>query len=406
MNFAFYIAKRYLISRKKRNVINIISSISVLGVGVMTMALIVILSIFNGFDNLLKTLFYSFDPDLKIESTQGKSFIDDSTTLSILDHEKGIMVYSKIIEENALLRYDDKQFIARLKGVDENYIHVSGVDTMITSGKFVLNDMGIPMAVAGQGVAYKLSLSISNQKPIKCFVPKRNAKMTASFMDATYALNQSNIYPTGFFSIQQDFDNEYVFIPIETAEKLFDYKNELSAYEIKLHKNADTETVKHNLQTKLGNKFSVKDRYEQHEFFYKIMASEKWAVFLILSFILLIASFNVIGSLTMLIIDKKDDIHTLKSLGANNRIISRIFLLEGLLITTVGAIVGLTVGGVLCWLQTKFGFIQLNQSGSFIIDAYPVAVKATDFIIVFFTVMLIGLFAAWYPVKHITKKYL
>ncbi len=372
----------------------------------MTMALIVILSIFNGFDNLLKTLFYSFDPDLKIESTQGKSFIDDSTTLSILDHEKGIMVYSKIIEENALLRYDDKQFIARLKGVDENYIHVSGVDTMITSGKFVLNDMGIPMAVAGQGVAYKLSLSISNQKPIKCFVPKRNAKMTASFMDATYALNQSNIYPTGFFSIQQDFDNEYVFIPIETAEKLFDYKNELSAYEIKLHKNADTETVKHNLQTKLGNKFSVKDRYEQHEFFYKIMASEKWAVFLILSFILLIASFNVIGSLTMLIIDKKDDIHTLKSLGANNRIISRIFLLEGLLITTVGAIVGLTVGGVLCWLQTKFGFIQLNQSGSFIIDAYPVAVKATDFIIVFFTVMLIGLFAAWYPVKHITKKYL
>ena len=246
------------------------------------------------------------------------------------------MVYSRIIEDNALLRYEDKQFIARLKGVDENYIHVSGVDTMITSGRFVLEDMGVPMAVAGQGVAYKLSLSISNQKPIKCFVPKRNAKMTGSFLDATSSINQKNIYPAGFFSIQQDFDNEYVFIPLETARNIFDYKDELTAYEIKLQRNADPDAVKESLRSKLGENFSVKDRYEQHEFFYKVMASEKWAVFLILSFILLIASFNVIGSLTMLIIDKKDDIHTLRSMGANNKTISRIFLFEGLLITTIG----------------------------------------------------------------------
>jgi lipoprotein-releasing system permease protein len=406
LNFPFYIARRYLISKKKRNVINIISSISVAGVGVMTMALIVVLSIFNGFDDLLKNLFYSFDPDLRIESTQGKSFMEDSAIYDILDQEEAILTYSRIIEENALLRYEDQQFIARLKGVDEHFINVSGVDTMITSGDFILWDQGVPMAVAGQGVAYKLSLSVNRHTPIKAFVPKRNAKMTGSFMDATHALNQKNLYPSGFFSIQQDFDSEYVFIPIEIAQEIFDYSGELTAIEVRLTQHADAQEVKIALRENLGDDFIIKDRYEQHEFFYKIMKSEKWAVFFILSFILLIASFNVIGSLTMLIIDKKDDIHTLRSLGASNATISRIFLLEGWLITIVGAFVGLLLGWALCWAQMKFGIIQLNQSGSFIIDAYPVAMKTVDFAAVFLTVMLIGLFAAWYPVQHITKKYL
>lgn len=406
MNFPFYIARRYLISKKKRNVINIISSISVAGVGVMTMALIVVLSIFNGFDDLLKNLFYSFDPDLRIESTQGKSFMEDSAIYDILDQEEAILTYSRIIEENALLRYEDQQFIARLKGVDEHFINVSGVDTMITSGDFILWDQGVPMAVAGQGVAYKLSLSVNRHTPIKAFVPKRNTKMTGSFMDATHALNQKNLYPSGFFSIQQDFDSEYVFIPIEIAQEIFDYSGELTAIEVRLTQHADAQEVKIALRENLGDDFIIKDRYEQHEFFYKIMKSEKWAVFFILSFILLIASFNVIGSLTMLIIDKKDDIHTLRSLGASNATISRIFLLEGWLITIVGAFVGLLLGWALCWAQMKFGIIQLNQSGSFIIDAYPVAMKTVDFAAVFLTVMLIGLFAAWYPVQHITKKYL
>lgn len=406
MNFPFYIAKRYLFSKKKRNVINIISSISVAGVGVMTMALIVVLSIFNGFDDLLKNLFYSFDPDLRIESVEGKTFVEDSSMFATLDTQEGIVTYSKIIEENALLRYEEQQFIARLKGVDENFISVSGVDTMMSRGEFVLWDSGLPMAVAGQGVAYKLSLNIHLHAPIKVFVPKRDATMTGSFMDASRAINQKNIYPSGFFSIQQDFDSEYVFIPIEVAREIFDYENELTAIEIKLDKGADSDLVKTALKTSLGEGFSIKDRYEQHEFFYKIMKSEKWAVFLILSFILLIASFNIIGSLTMLIIDKKEDIQTLRSLGANNQTISRIFLLEGWLITIVGAVVGLLLGWLLCWIQTKYGVIQLNQSGSFIIDAYPVAMRFIDFIAVFFTVTFIGLFAAWYPVQYITKKYL
>jgi lipoprotein-releasing system permease protein len=387
-------------------VINIISAISIAGVSVMTMALIVVLSIFNGFDDLLKNLFYSFDPDLRIESVHGKTFENDSSFFRILENQHEIAEYSSVIEENALLRYEEQQFIARLKGVDENYIRVSGVDTMITRGEFSLWDQNVPLAVFGQGVAYKLSLNVNRHTPIKSFVPKRKANITGSFLDATHALNQENFFVAGIFSIQQDFDNQYVFIPISLARELFDYHNELTAVEIKLDENVDVKRVKTQLSQLLGDEYIVKDRYDQHEFFYQVMKSEKWAVFLILSFILLIASFNVIGSLTMLIIDKKSDILTLRSLGMGNHQISRIFLLEGWLITVVGAVIGLALGALVCYLQMEFGLIRLNQSGSFIIDAYPVTMKSIDFLAIFFTVVIIGLFAAWYPVRYITKKYL
>jgi lipoprotein-releasing system permease protein len=406
LNFPLYIARRYLFSKKRRNVINIISGISVIGVGIGTMALIVVLSIFNGFDGLLKNLFYAFDPDLKVIPTEGKSFHSDSAVLTSVENHPDVADFARIIEENALLRYDDQQFIATLKGVDSSYVHVSGVDTMMTAGEFKLYDRGVPLAVAGQGVAYKLSLGINRHTPIKCFVPKRDARFTGSFMDASSAINQKNLYTAGYFSIQQDFDNQFVFVPIAFARDIFEYSDELSALEIKLKTDADVETVKTELQSLLGHQFDVQDRYEQHAFFYKIMASEKWAVFLILSFILLIASFNVIGSLTMLIIDKKEDIYTLRSLGADNRTISRIFLFEGWLITAVGAVVGLALGALLCWLQMRFGLITLGGSGSFIIDAYPVETRGIDFVVVFFTVMLIGFLASWYPVRHITGKYL
>ncbi|MFO7878840.1 MAG: FtsX-like permease family protein [Bacteroidota bacterium] len=406
MNFPLYIAKRYLISKKRRNVINIISGISVTGVGIGTMALIVVLSVFNGFDGLLKNLFYSFDPDLKITASEGKSFDADSALLNKLENHPGIAHFTKVIEENALLRYDDQQFIATLKGVDEHYIDVGGVDTMMSAGEFTLHEGGVPLAVAGQGVAYNLSLGINRHTPVKCFVPKRNARFTGSFMDASSAINQKNIYTAGYFSIQQDFDNQFVFVPLEFARDIFEYSTELTAIELKVAENADVEDVKASLKNVLGDKFQVQDRYEQHAFFYKIMASEKWAVFLILSFILLIASFNVIGSLTMLIIDKKEDIYTLRSLGADNKTISRIFLLEGWLITAVGAVTGLAFGALVAWIQIRFGVITLGTSGSFIIDAYPVAMRWQDFIAVFATVMLIGFLASWYPVRHITGKYL
>ncbi|MFO7791241.1 MAG: FtsX-like permease family protein [Bacteroidales bacterium] len=406
LRFPLYIAKRYLISKKRRNVINIITSISVIGVGVGTMALIVVMSIFNGFDDLLQSLYHSFDPDLRITAAEGKSFSPDSNTLSILESQPDILEFSQVIEENALLKYDDQQFIARLKGVDANYINVSGVDTMVTSGEFKLYEDGVPLAVAGQGVAYKLSLGINRHTPVKCFVPKRDAHFTGSFMDASNAINQKNVYVAGYFSIQQDFDNQYVIVPIAFARDIFGYDNELSAIEVKLKPDADDQQVKSDLQASLGNTFLIQDRYEQHALFYKIMSSEKWAVFLILTFILLIASFNVIGSLTMLILDKKEDIYILRSLGADNKTISRIFLIEGWLITAVGAVFGLLAGTALSWAQMEFGLIQLGGSGSFIIDAYPVILKGTDFVVVFFTVLLIGFLASWYPVRYITGKYL
>jgi len=406
LRFPLYIAKRYLISKKRRNVINIISGISIIGVGVGTMALIVIMSIFNGFDDLLKNLYNSFDPDLKITAAEGKSFTPDSSTFSALTSHPAVQEFTQVVEENALLKYDEQQFIARLKGVDSNYTNVSGVDTMITSGKFELYDNGIPLCVAGQGVAYSLSLGINRHTPVHCFVPKRDAHFTGSFMDASTAINQKRIYVAGYFSIQQDFDNQYVIVPIDFARDIFGYDDELSSIEVKLAPGTNDQKVKTELQASLGDKFLIRDRQEQHALFYKIMASEKWAVFLILSFILLIASFNVIGSLTMLILDKKEDIYTLRSLGADNKTISRIFLLEGWLITAVGAVFGLVIGTVLCWLQMEFGLIKLGGSGSFIIDAYPVILRGIDFVLVFFTVLLIGFLAAWYPVRYITGKYL
>ncbi|HKK67390.1 MAG TPA: ABC transporter permease, partial [Bacteroidales bacterium] len=224
--------------------INIISGISVIGVGIGTMALIVVLSIFNGFDGLLKNLFYSFDPDLKVISTEGKSFQPDSAVLASVENHPDVAVFAKVIEENALLRYDDQQFIATLKGVDSSYVYVSGVDTMMTAGEFKLYDRGVPLAVAGQGVAYKLSLGINRHTPIKCFVPKRDARFTGSFMDASSAINQKNLYTAGYFSIQQDFDNQYVFVPIAFARDVFEYHDELSALEIKLKTDAKVESVK------------------------------------------------------------------------------------------------------------------------------------------------------------------
>lgn len=405
MNFPVYIALRYLFSKKRRNAINIISGISIVGVAVGTMALIVVLSVFNGFDSLLKKLYHSFDPDLKITAAEGKTFLPADSVLDVLNTHTDIIHYSQVIEENALLKYEDQQFIATIKGVDSTYVHVSGVDTMISRGSFTLGNNGIPMAVAGQGIAFKLSLGVSMHTPVKIFVPRRNASLSYTFRNAQSAISERNIYTAGFFSIQQDFDNKYVIVPIDFARDLFEYPQEISALELKLSPGAQQDDIQEYLQNALGPHFRIQNRYEQHAFFYRIMASEKWAVFLILSFILLIASFNIIGSLTMLIIDKKHDINILRSLGATEQSIRNIFLLEGWLITAVGAITGLLIGGIVCFLQQNYGLISLSGSGSFIIDAYPVQAQWLDFAAVFATVMLIGFFAAYYPVRYITRKY-
>lgn len=402
LNFPFHIAKRYLFSKKSRNAINVISAVSVAGVAIGTIALIVVLSVFNGFDNLVQSLFNSFDPDLKITSVMGKTFPADNEKILMLEKANGILYFTEVVEENALLRYDERQYIATIKGVDEDFVKMSGIDSMIIDGDFTLVKDGKPYAVIGQGVAVNLAVGLNFISPVVFYVP-RNTKLIS--LDPTKAFNRKYIFPSGIFAIQQDFDSEYVIVPLFFARDLLGYTNEVSAIEIKVDPAYEASVVQENIKELLGPAFSVKNRFEQQELLYKIMKSEKWAIFLILTFILVIASFNVIGSLTMLIIEKKKDIGILRSMGTSLSMLRRIFLFEGWMISLLGAFSGLILGTLICWVQQQFGIIKLQGSGSFVIDAYPVSIEMLDLIWVFLTVLLIGYLAAWYPVRYIGGRY-
>lgn len=402
MNFPFYISKRYLIAKKTRNAVNIITMISIVGVMVGTAALIIVLSVFNGLDSLLKSMNDSFDPDLKVTPASGKVFNTDDPRLEELRKHPSIFALAESLEENALLKYDDQQYIAKVKGVSSNFADISGVDTMLMFGEFILEHNNQPYAIVGQGVAHFLSLNINYIDPIVIYVPKRDASIS---MNPQQAFNRNYIFPSAVFSIQQEFDLNYILTPLDYARKLFDYDNELSAIELKIKDDYNIDKVQEEIIQILGSDYQVRNRYQQHEAFYKIMKSEKLYIFLILTFILIIASFNIIGSLTMLIIDKKEDIATFRSLGANLKTIRSIFLLESWLITAVGAFIGLLLGAFICWLQIKFGFVRLQGAASFIIDAYPVKLLFSDIVLIFVTVVSIGYLASWYPVRYITKRF-
>lgn len=403
MNFSFYIAKRYLFAKKSRNVINIISAISVVGVSIGTMALIVILSVFNGFDNLVQSLFNSFDPDIKITIKEGKTFSSGAERIQNLKKLKGVLYMSEIIEENALLKYDDRQYIVTVKGVSDEFINMSGIDSMIIDGEFILKENKNNYAVIGQGVALNLAVGLNFITPINIYVPKRTQKVS---LNPEKAFSRKYIFPSGIFAIQQDFDSRYIIVPIDFARDLLDYSNEVSAIELKLDPVFNKDKIQEEIKKHLGTGYEVKNRFEQQELLYKIMKSEKWAIFLILTFILIIASFNVIGSLTMLIIEKKKDIDTLRSLGTNLSVLRKIFLFEGWMISILGAILGLMTGTIICWIQQHFGLIKIQGSESFVIDTYPVYMELPDFVYVFVTVLFIGYLAAWYPVRYISGKFL
>ena len=398
MNFPVYIAKRYIFAKKSRNAINIISGISVGGVAIGTMALVIVLSVFNGFDDLIRKLFNSFDPDLKVTIVEGKHFPIDTTKLKNLGSIKGVEAFSKVLEDNALLKYGEKQFPATFKGVDDHYLDVNGMDSMIVDGTFKLTDKHGQYAVVGQGLAYNLQIGLKFINPIIVYVPPRNA--------STMTPNQKFIFPSGIFAVEQEHDVKYMIVPLKFAYELLEDSTILSAIEIKMTKTADQKLVQKKVQQLFGNQFIVKNHYQQNELFYRIMKYEKWTIFMILSFILMVASFNIVGSLSMLIIEKKKDISTFQSLGADRSLISRIFLFEGMMISFFGALLGLILGLTICWLQVKYGFVKLQGSGSFIIDAYPVSIRMPDIILGFLTVLVIGYLAAWYPVRFIIKKYL
>jgi len=402
---AFYIARRYLISKKSVNVINIISGVSVAGVTVGTFALIVILSVFNGLDTTIKSLFSSFDPDIKISAAKGKSFDLNEGNFEAIKNLTGIASVTPVVEEDALLRYADRQYFATIKGVPANYSETSGLDTTcITSGRFMLESGRVPFAVVGQGVAYYLSVGLNFTDPVHIYTLKKGTSGRPSLANA---FNHSTIYASGIFQNQQEIDSKYVLVPFGFAQELFQMGNRVSAVEIGLKPNISEDRAKAEIIGLLGEKFVVKTQFEQHELFYKVMRSEKWAIFIILGFVLVIASFNILGSLSMLIIDKKADIAILQSMGANQKLIRTIFLFEGWMISLAGAVFGLILGILICWIQIEFGLLKIpGNEGSFIFSSYPVEIRIIDLLSIFLLVTGIGFLAAWYPIRFISGKYL
>jgi lipoprotein-releasing system permease protein len=404
LNLSFYIAKRYLFSKKKTNLINIISAISVAGMAIGTIGLIIGLSGFNGFDSLIKSLFSSFDPDLKITLVEGKSFGADNKSFSEIRQMKDILFFAEVVEDNALLRYENRQVLATIKGVSDDYSQMTGLDTMIVDGEFKLAEGDLQYAVLGQGVAYFLSVGLNIINPINIYVPQKGRR---SGLTVEGSFNQGNIYPSGFFSVQQELDSKYIIVPISFARKIFEMEGKVNSVELKLRNGASADIVQQVISAKLGKGFSVKNRYQQHDYLYKTMQGEKYAIYLILILILIIASFNIVGSLTMLIIDKKDDIAILKSMGADKKLIRNIFLFEGWSVSILGAMIGTVAGIAICQAQIAFSLVKLQgDGGSFIIDAYPIKIVPYDILLIFCSVVLIGFFASWFPVRYISGKFL
>ena len=352
---------------------------------------------------MVSAIFNTFDPDIKITAAEGKTFVADTARLKLLATVDGISCYSLTIEENALLKYGERQCIATIKGVDNNYTMVTNIDSSMWEGEFILkSDKGRSYAVPGMGVAQYLGIRINFIAPLNIFVPK---KTESTGINSEDPFNKRFIMTSGIYEVEKEYDSKYVFVPLDFARELTEIEEGVSTVEIKFTEHADPQAVQKNIVKIFGKGFIVQNRYEQQEIFYKVMRAERLAIFFILTLILIIASFNIIGSLTMLIIEKERDIEILKSLGADNNLIRKIFIFEGWLISIIGAIAGIIMGFIICWLQQTYGLVRL-QSESLIMDAYPVVMKIKDFIIVPGTVLLIGYWAAWYPVRFLTRKFL
>jgi lipoprotein-releasing system permease protein len=387
---ALLIARRYFFSKKKHNVINIISAISVIGVTIGTFALIVLLSAFNGLESWVVSLYDSFDSDFKIEAVDRKFFNENEIDLKALKEISAISFITPVIEENGLVRYRERQYLATFKGVGNAYSKHTGIDSMMVAGDFDLQYGNKPAAVAGAGVAFALTLNVNDSfYPMQLYVPKRNAGYT---LNPEEAFHNDIIFATGIFQIQPEFDNKYIIIPIDYARNLFDRVEELSSLEIAVKPNSNVKKTQANIQQILGERFKVSNRFEQHQLLYKIINAEKWAVYLILTFILIIATFNIIGSLTMLILEKSDDIIILRNLGADESMLKRIFFIEGLMISLTGSLLGLLIGFAAIFFQIKYEWVKIVDD-----MPYPMQVKVTDVLFVLLTVIIIGAFSAWIP---------
>ena len=402
MNFTLFISRRYLFSRKSHNAINIVTGISVACVAVVTAALIIILSAMNGLTDLVKTLYNSFHPEIRITAVKGKTFILDSADIIAIKKLTNVVWYNEIVDENVLVENEDRQLKVTMRGVSDDYVKDTRFDTTVRQGNYDLHPNGRTGAVVGSEIGARLNLG--ELSPLSIYVPKRDRSLSIDFdnLDEN-PFNKDLVYVSGLYSVSSDFDGKYVILPIDKVRELMDYTKESTSAEIGVKTGTDPDEVVEQVQKILGTKYLVQNRYSQNELLFNTLKSEKVWTFMILLFILLIATFNTIGSLTLLIIEKKKDIGVLWSMGADTTILRRIFFTEGLLISVTGTLIGSLLGLGLCFLQQRFGFIQLTPG--FVIEAYPIRVAMKDILLIIASVTAIGLLAAWYPVQVYTKKY-
>jgi len=398
VNLPFYIAKRYLVAKKSQNAINIISWISVFSVAVGTFALVVVLSAFNGLEKLVESLFESFDTDVRIELKKGKTFDANTVNYAALTQIEGVKNYTRVLKEVCGVRYKGQQTIVQIKGVDESYLEMSNIGNNIVEGKKLLNKDNINYAIVGYGIGLQLGLTVeTGVENMTIYAPKRGKISTLNAMNSFY---RKQISPAAIFYLSPEYDNKYIITPLSFAQDLLKHDDRISSIEITADEKADLEELSQRLSTFFGNNFSIKSRLEFNQLLYKTNKTEKWVTFLILVFILIIAAFNILSSLSMLIIDKKKDIATLTHLGATKKLIRQIFFLEGILINLTGAISGMILGVIVCLLQEHVGLITLENG---IVDYYPVSLNPVELIYILITVLVIGLLTSWYPVRNLTK---
>lgn len=395
------IAWRYLFAKKQYNAIHIISGISAAAIGVVTAAMICVLSVMNGFGVMVEQLFSQFDPDIRIEAVSGKSFHDEGEQFDALRQLPTVALVSQTIEETALLQFEDRQMPVRLCGVDSIFPTLTHIQDIITDGEYEVHDGAFDRAVLGRGLAWQIGVGTHFIHPLQLYAPKRTARV--NMLRPDQAFNEEICFIAGTFAVQQaQYDDEMMLVDIPLTRRLLEYgEKEVTALLIQLSPNASARQAERDIQSLLGKDYNVLNRYEQQADFFRILRVEKLLTTLLLVFILLIASFNIIGSLSMLIIDKQSDIQTLSHLGANQQTIRRVFLFEGWMISTLGAICGLVVGLIICLLQEHLGLLKLGNGAEYVVSAYPVAVQATDLLIVTIVVLSLGFIAAWIPARRI-----
>lgn len=408
-NFPFYIARRYLFSKKSTNVINIISAISVTGVAVTTMALVIVMSVFNGFHDLVASFFTSFDPQISVVPAKGKAVAADDPLLTQMKQLPQVQVSTECVEELALAMYGDKQAMVTIKGVESNFDSLTNIrDILYGDGDFTLQAANLQYGIPGIRLAQTLGIGAQWDGFLKIYAPKREGQLVDATNPSDGFVSDSIISAGVVFAVNQSkYDKDHILTSIGFARRIFDRQGMITSLEFRLKPGSNLNAVKAEMQKIGGDKYRVLDRFEQQADTFKIMQIEKVLAYIFLTFILVVACFNIIGSLSMLIIDKKQDVATLRSLGANDKLITRIFLFEGRMISAIGAAIGIIIGLLLCWLQQTYGLVAMGStSGAFVINAYPVSVHYDDVLIIFITVIAVGWLATWYPVRYMSKRLL